>query len=382
MNRHIPLSGRAGGHVRPRLWLVLLVLAGLCVAVAQTRAASRVLGDLPHRPGAPLESLPGVDGEYGQLALSNGTVLRTLVTRPQGASGRLPAVLFVQWLSCDSVEIRPQAMDGWSLMLTRVISESGALVQRTEKSGVGDSRGPPCAALDYESELAAHRAALAQLRARPDVDPEHIVIFGGSMGATYAPLVARGEHVAGIVVWGGGARTWYERQLAFDRRAMELSGRPARELAAAMTRHAEFEWLYLQQRLTPQQIAARHPELASVWGDIVGTSEGLHYGRPFAFHWQAQQQDWAGAWAEVTVPVLALLGEYDWFEDPRSGELIARIVNAHAPGSGQFHLIAGLNHHFDAYPNAEAAYREEGGHADPERALKVILPWLKEHLGK
>jgi dienelactone hydrolase len=343
--------------------------------------SEHVVGDLPHRKGAPFESIPGVDTEYGQLTVPGGTVLRTLVTRPRGASGRLPAVLFVQWLSCNTVEIAPGAMDGWSLMLMRVISESGALVQRTDKAGIGDSRGPPCAALDYEGELAGHRAALAQLRARPDVDPQRIVIFGGSMGASYAPLVARGEQVAGVMVWGGGARTWYERQLAFDRRAMELSGRPAPELTAAMNRHAEFEWLYLQQQLSPQQIAARRPDLADVWRDIVGTSDELHYGRPFAFHWQAQRQDWAGAWAEVAAPVLALLGEYDWFEDPRSGELIARIVNARAPGSAEFHLIAGLDHHFALYPSAEAAYREQGGHPDPERALRVMLPWLKARLG-
>jgi pimeloyl-ACP methyl ester carboxylesterase len=343
-------------------------------------AATRIVGSLPRTSNTPYESLPGVDTEYGEVEMADGSKLRTLVTRPQGRAGRLPAVQFVQWLSCDSVEIAPQAHDGWSLMLRRLIVDSGALVLRTEKSGVGDSQGPACSGLDYDTELEQHRQSFRRLRERADVDPQRIVIFGGSMGATYAPLLARGERVAGVVVWGGGARTWFERQLAFDRRAMELSGRPAAELSRSMTRHAEFQWLYLEQHLTPAEIAARRPDLADVWADIVGTSFDSQYGRPFAFHWQAQRQDWPSAWAQVNAPVLVLLGEYDWFEDPRSAELIARIVNARAPGTAEFHLVPGLNHHFAIYPSAEAAYREQGGRPAPDRAMDLLMRWLRLRL--
>ena len=86
------------------------------------------------------ESHPGLDTEYGELLPGDGARLRTIVTKPQGASGRLPAVLFVQWLSCDTIELSPNAQDGWSVMLRRLITESGMLWQRTEKSGVGESK--------------------------------------------------------------------------------------------------------------------------------------------------------------------------------------------------------------------------------------------------
>ena len=42
------------------------------------------------------------------------------------------------------------------------------------------------------------------------------------MGSNYAPLVAAGEDVAGVVVWGGGATTWFERMTRFERNALEL----------------------------------------------------------------------------------------------------------------------------------------------------------------
>lgn len=361
-----------------RVPLCLAVVALLATSVAG--AATRLIGELPRANGKPLEALAGVDTEYGELRTTDGARLRTIVTKPQGAAGRLPAIQFIQWLSCDTVEIPAEGGGGWNRMMRTVITRSNALVLRVEKSGVGDSRGVPCAQLDYNTELAHHQAALAYLRSRADIDPARIVVFGASMGSNYAPLVARGQSVAGVAVWGGGARTWYERQLAFDRRALELGGKPATEIAPAMIRYAEFEFLYLQKRLTPAQIAKKRPELAQVWSQIVGTEGTLHYGRPLAFHQQAQQQDWAAAWSEVKAPVLAMLGEYDWFEEPRSAELIARIANQRAPGSGEFHLIPGMDHHFSLYPSPEAAFREKDGKPDPAPALAFLMPWLEKRL--
>src|SRR4026207_2198706 len=84
---------------------------------------------------------PRPDTEYGELVPGDGSRLRTIVTRPKNSTGRLPAVLFVQWLSRDSIELAPDAKDGWSVMLRRLITESGMLWHRTEKCGVGGSTG-------------------------------------------------------------------------------------------------------------------------------------------------------------------------------------------------------------------------------------------------
>jgi pimeloyl-ACP methyl ester carboxylesterase len=336
-------------------------------------------GELPRRE-KPAESYAGLAVEYGSLRTPDGAELRTIVTRPEGAEGRLPAILFVQWLSCDTVELPAEPRDGWSRMLYRLITESRALLLRTEKSGVGDSRGPACASLDYETELAHHRLAFEQLRARADVDPERIIVFGASMGSTMAPLIARGQKVRGVATWGGGARTWLERQLAFDRRALELSGRPAAQIGPAMLKHAEFHALYLTQALTPTEIARRRPDLAGVAAEVIGLDADGQYGRPFAFQWQAASQNWAAAWSEVEAPVLALLGEYDWFEEPRSAELIARIANRRAPGQGRFVLVPRMDHNFTVFETPEGAFREEGGNPDPGAAVEVLLAWLRERL--
>lgn len=329
-------------------------------------------------PAQAAETHPGLDTEYGELLPGDGARLRTIVTRPKNSTGRLPAVLFVQWLSCDSIELAPDAKDGWSVMLRRLITESGMLWQRTDKSGVGESKGTPCAQLDYETELAHHRAAFRQLKARPDVDPNRIVVYGASMGSNYAPLVAAGERVAGVVVWGGGAQTWFERMLRFERNALELGDTDPQAVAGEVSARAAYFARYLLKGETPAQIAASDPKLGEVWPRIVGTSDREHYGRPFAFHQQAQRQNWAGAWDRVHAPVLVLYGEYDWFESRDAARLIANIVNSRRPGSATFKELPQLNHHFIRYANPRDAYREKNGKEDAAPAVRAILDWLSQ----
>jgi len=331
-------------------------------------------------PTQAAETHPGLDTEYDELLPGDGSRLRTIITRPKNASGRLPAVLFVQWLSCDSIELAADAKDGWSVMLRRLIAESGMIWQRTEKSGVGESKGTPCAQLVYETELAHHRAALRQLRARPDVDSRRIVIYGASMGSNYAPLVAADQDVAGVVVWGGGATTWFERMLRFERNALQLGGTDPQMLAGEVNARAAYFSRYLLKGEAPAAIAASDPKLGEVWRRIVGTSDTGHYGRPFAFHQQAQQQNWAGAWARVRAPVLVLYGQYDWFESRDAAQLIANIVNDRQPGSATFREIPQTDHHFTQYATPRDAFAEKDGKENAAPAVTAILDWLSRQM--
>jgi len=353
-----------------------LLVCAVLVAPQCAVAATSVVGDLPRAADRPLESLPGVDTEYGELRIGSDTRLRTIVTRPAGVQGRLPAVLFVQWLSCDSIEIRPDATDGWTTMLRRLITDSGVLWQRVDKSGVGDSQGPKCSELDYETELAQHRAALRQLLNRPGVDPRRVVIFGASMGSNMAPILAAEQDLAGVVVWGGGATTWYERTLRFERNALELGDTDPAKLAPEVSARAAFLARYLIQGLSPTSIAASDPQLGKVWSRMVGTSGQTHYGRPFAFHQQAQRQNWTGAWARVRAPVLALYGEFDWFETRDAAELIVDVVNRTRADAAALSVVPGLDHHFVRYANRRDAYRETGGTVATDPVVQAMLAWL------
>ncbi len=368
---HILLRGarRAGRIVAGSAVLFLLLATPL-------QAGSILTGDLPRRGGAALERIEGVDSIYGVLETTDGARLRTILTKPEGAEDPLPAILFVQWLSCDSIELPGSKEDGWSRMLRQIAARSGMVMLRTEKSGVGDSEGPPCAQLGSDRELGHHREALEWLRRSPHVDASRIVIFGASMGATMAPLLAAESDVAAVVVWGGGAKTWLERTLGFERRFRELTAVPADQMTREMQWISRFLPSYLIESIDPAQLAGSDPAHASAWKALIGTEGWTQYGRSPSFHQEAQRRDWAAAWARVDVPVLVLYGEADWYEDRAGHELIVRLVNQNRPGLARLAVIPSLDHHFVQFPSAEAAARDEGGWVAEGAVVEEIMPFL------
>lgn len=352
--------------------------------------ASLMIGTLLSSPGWPseppltrrnassIEPLAAVETVFGELRTPQGSRLRTIATRPQGSSGPLPAIYFVQWLSCDSVEIG-RGDDGWTRMMKSLVQDSAMVVMRLEKAGVGDSEGGPCSALDYESELAHHRLALRALFAHPWVDPGRVFLFGASMGANFAPLVAAGQELRGVAVWGGGAQSWFERQLGFERRALELGGATAAEIDERMRKLARIYAAVLLEARDPEDIAQSDPRLAESWKLATGSDRDTQFGRPLAFHRQAQAQHWAAAWAAVDAPVLAMFGEYDWYEDPAGVELIGRTVNRRMPGRAETHFLPGIDHHFMRYRSATDAFAGQGGTPDAAAVMNILLPWIHQH---
>src|SRR4029077_16179796 len=112
-------------------------------------------GSPQHREGAlkPLmqEKLAGAEMEYGSVVAS-GARLRTIVSIPANLAGRAPAVLLIPGGGCGSIDT-PLSPDIAQPGLMRVIGASGFVTMRVDKSGVGDSEGPPCDSIGYEQEL-------------------------------------------------------------------------------------------------------------------------------------------------------------------------------------------------------------------------------------
>ena len=353
----------------------IALAAALLLAPATAFAQSRLTGDLPRKDNKPLEALPGVETEYGSVRTSEGIRLRTIITRPSGATRKLPAIFHTQAVSCGSLE--PLPADRLSV-LGGLAQKSGMALIRVERSGTGDSEGPGCDKLDYDTEVRHYREALDQLSRHPWVDGERIVIYGSSLGSTTAPLVAQGRKVAGVMVQGGGGHSYLERMINFDRLYVERSGKyQPSQFAGELARRVAFNQAYLIGGRTPEQIAREFPQLADVWKDIRGGAEAPpHYGRPYAWHQQAAQKYFLAAWARVEAPVLVAYSEFDQFEPRSSHQIIANTVNALRPGTARFVELKGVDHSIWRYPNAIAAYREEGGQRSPETLLEPILAWL------
>jgi pimeloyl-ACP methyl ester carboxylesterase len=325
-------------------------------------------------PVQAVEKFQNATVEAGTVKDARGNQLRTLTTVPRG-EGKLPAVFLAGWLSCDSVEVRPDTKDGVAKLLRQIIEESGAIVMRLDKPGVGESKGK-CSETDFDTELSGYRAAFTALRSNARVDPDRILILGISNGGGFAPLLAAGSRVAGYISVGGWSKTWFEHMIELEPRRLALVGRPVATRNADMKALAEFHAAYLFERRTPAEVIAARPHLKAIWYD-----EPAHqYGRPAAFYHQLQALDLVAAWSMVDAPTLVVWGEYDWIMSRDDQVQIVNLVNARKAGRARLLAVPAMDHSFSTHPNAKAAFENMGAGDYPAAAAAEILRFIRSTL--
>lgn len=363
-------------------------LAGAAVLCALTAGAcaqenvndQQIVAGLARNADRPLESIPGVASHYGMVETSDGARLRTIITTLENAETRPHPLLFTQWVSCGSIEFRSDQN-----ILARLAQRSGLALMRVERSSDGDSVGPACNELDYNTEVAHYIEAYSVLLNDERVDPSKVYVYGSSLGSTTAPLVAKalqdeGHDIAGVVVQGGGAETYYERMLTFDR--LYLERRPQEvspeEVHDELVARAKFHYEYLINDREPDDIANDSETMAAVRSDVLGMGDTDHYGRPFTWHQQAAKRNFLGAWAAINAPVLVIFNEFDQFEMQYGADVIVNTVNRLRPGTATLVVQQNIGHSNYRYADAVTAYPREGGEPAWEQTTDVIVEWLKE----
>lgn len=323
----------------------------------------------------PREQLKGVETVYDSALTGLGFRVRTIVTRPRNAPGKLPAVFLVGWLSCDSVEYPSgPGDDGFAQLLHDIATQSGHVLIRMDKPGVGDSEGPGCSETDFRTELAAYRAAFRTLKRYDYVDPERVFILGLSNGGGFAPLVPQEEKVRGYVVAGGWSKTWFEHMLEHERRRLQLGGKKPGEVTEAMKGFAEFYTDYLRRKMTPREVLKSKPHLAPLW---YGGPEH-QYGRPASFFQQLEDLNLGAAWEGVEAPVLVMYGEYDWIMSRDDHQLIADTVNSRQAGRANFVGLPKTDHLFMTYESMPRAFAGDGGRYN-KAATEHVITFLRQN---
>jgi len=318
------------------------------------------------------ESVDGADVVYGSVDTDKGYRVRTYTSRPRGATGRLPVVVFIPWLSCGAVENPMAVPDGWSKMLHAVMKEGGAQVVRIEKPGVGDSEGPDCSATDLDHDMAAFRAGIRAALADPGADPDRLVLFGGSVGGALVPILASEFRVRGLIATGGFTRTWYEHMLDIERRRLTFSGMKPAEVNAGMRALGQLYDRVLHGGRSPGQVLAQQPAWRPYWAE----GDDHQYGRPIAYYRQLEALDVEGAWQQVAVPTLVVWGDFDWIMGREESERAVAILRAKDPALVTYEVRPKMNHHFDVFPDAAAAFHENGGKYD-DGAAQAMVRWLR-----
>ncbi len=320
----------------------------------------------------PYEKVDGIDFEYGSFKTSAGDHLRTIVSKPENVYNRLPAILFVQWLSCDAIDVHPRYKDG-NMQLIHDLSKAGYLVMRTEKPGVGDSQGRDCGSYGFNEELKVHQEALEILRRRSDVDIDNIVLFGSSIGGTMAPILAQGQSLKGLIVTGCYYKTWYEHMLEIERRISFLSGDTPAETNNKMRLWSKFYSYYLNDKMTPGEILEKYPEFEEVWEG----APAHQYGRPVSFYMEANDHNVPAYWDQLNVPALVVYGEYDYIMSRQDHQMIVNALNRKQKGLGRFLEIAGADHGLTVYEDQQAAFDSFSPEYD-QTLTKEVLAWLKK----
>jgi uncharacterized protein len=293
------------------------------------------------QPSAPVrhEHFQSSDVIYGWATDAAGHKLRTFVTRPKNAAAKVPAIFFVGWLSCDSVEYPDGETDGFGAIFHRLIEQSGYATVRLDKPGVGESQGD-CSKTDFNTELAGYQSAFDEMLKYDFIDSAKIFVVGLSNGGGTSVLVPRQHAVRGYIAASSWGRTWYEHMLELERRRLNQASKSPAEVTTAVKAFTEFYQLYLIHAMTPGEIVAQHPEWKAWWYDA---PDG-QYGRPAAFYQQLQSLNLAEAWQNVNVPVLVLHGTSDTIMSDADARAIADTVNRTHSGAARYIEVPGADH--------------------------------------
>jgi len=148
-------------------------------------------------------------------------VLAGTLTLPGGRTGPVPAVVTISGSGPQDRDSYAPIADGWRpfRQLADTLARRGIAVLRLDDRGAGGSTGD-FATANERTSAADIRAAIAFLRARPEIAGDRIAVLGHSEGARVAMLVASQDpRLAAVVLLSGAA----DPRAAFRAQALWLA---------------------------------------------------------------------------------------------------------------------------------------------------------------
>ncbi len=163
-------------------------------------ASLRIAGpDYSAPAGAPYRA------EHVKVPAKGGHALAATLTIPTTAAGKVPVVVTISGSGGQDRDEYIPLVPGYRpfRQYADSLGRRGIAVLRFDDRGIGESTGDHAAATsaDFADDV---RSLVTWLRARPDIDPDRIMLMGHSEGGLIAPLVAATDpRLAGIVLLAG-----------------------------------------------------------------------------------------------------------------------------------------------------------------------------------
>ncbi|MFR9752022.1 alpha/beta hydrolase family protein [Nocardia sp. 004] len=328
-------------------------------------------------PARPQEPKPPFPYKSENVTYHNGdiTIAGTL-TEPRGA-GPFPAILLI---SGSGPQDRNEELMGHKpfLLLADTFTRAGYAVLRTDDRSVGGTTGTLEDAT--YTDLAEDAAAgIRFLRARSDIDPDRIGLFGHSEGGYLAPLVAArpDSGVAFAVLMAGPGVPGADVLIEQTRLIATANGMPAEQVATRVRQTSELVAplktgdLAAAVELAEQQNQSL-PAAERVPDDQIAAQINPYLAAMVAY-------DPAPALRALRIPVLAFFGATDLQVPPAQSEQPMRDLLTDAPDA-TVHVFPGLNHLMQPSETGNPSEYSAIETTIAPEVLDYVLGWLRQRV--
>jgi fermentation-respiration switch protein FrsA (DUF1100 family) len=332
------------------------------------------------RPQYPTAPLPYNSEE---VTVSNGQLrLAGTFTRPK-TGGPFTTILLV---AGSGPQDRDETIFNQKpfLVLSDYLTRAGYAVLRLDKRGTGKSAGD-FRASGLEEFTSDAIAAVAWLKARPDVNARRIGVLGHSEGGVVAPLVAvRSSDVAFVIMLGGPAEPFDKLLTEQSTAFLRAQGAPDAVIEADQQIRRE-EFVILGREPDEARARERLQQLFSEWNSkqpeltallIAGVGNLL---TPEVRSLLAHSP--SVPLRDLRCPILAVYGGKD-LQVPAASNLpaaAAALTDGHAESFTLVNL-SGLNHLFQTARTGNLEEYAQSEETISPRALDTIAAWLRTNV--
>lgn len=303
--------------------------------------------------GRPME-----DSETGEVLYDSfkmdGHHIRTIWHFPSQIK-KPPVVFFLQGYICQSTDFGASPQNPAKKLIDDWV-KAGYAVYRMEKAGHGDSISrKTCMDMDFNEELELFREGYEYLLSSGRVKTKEVYLFGHSMGATIAPMLAKQNIPAGIITYGATGNKWADYMDAIVTKQGVHFGQSQSEIMESSGPALAFVDKYLRQQVEVENLlndeeVVRYLEENNLKQAFEG---GTYLMRSHEFWRSLSNLDMLAVWEETKAPVYSLHGTLDI--QAINKDEAQSIVDAVNRGSSQatLQLIQGADHGFVSFETME-----------------------------
>jgi photosystem II stability/assembly factor-like uncharacterized protein/dienelactone hydrolase len=283
--------------------------------------------------------------------------LRAIINKPI-KENKMPAMLFIPGYTCSSIDDLSNNHPYKRIVDAYV--DAGYVTLRIEKSGLGDSKNtPPCESCDLLDEIENFEVGLKKLKSLPYVDSNQIIIVGHSMGGIVAPAISAKNKVAGVVVYGTTAKSWFEYQIEMYRVQNALAGMNPIEVEQSVIAQYDLNYRYFVKKEKLEDIAKDTKADSILRTSWEYDGKGKIYSRNAEYWRQIQDYPHLENWKNTKAKVLVQFGESDFQAFSRADhQQIVNTVNYFNPGNATLMTYPSTDHFFAKSGTSQEAYNK------------------------